>query len=374
MNNKKVYNGIDRAKTLPLLKEGRLGLITNHSGVTRDMTPSFMFLHSEYELTALYSPEHGIYGAAQAGAKVEEVERESTTGVPVYSLYGGRTAPDEQMLDNVDILCFDIQDVGARFYTYLYTMTRSMKAAAAKGIPFVVFDRINPVGLNKVQGEILDENNASFVGEYAVPHRYGLTAGEFARFINETRDIGAELYVVPCEGLDRDTYYRDTDLCFVAPSPNMPTPETALVYTGTCIFEAVKNVSEGRGTTQPFEMIGAPYIDEQELCGYLNGYELPGAVARPVRFVPTFSKFAGELCRGIQIHVRDRDAFSPFEYGYVLISHLRALYDIQLTEAGSRRIFGTSRLYEKTPPEILFEDCRRKCEEFGRITEKYKLY
>ena len=374
MKMKKVFNGIDRAKTLPLLKEGRLGLITNHSGVTREMTPSYIFLNKEYQLTALYSPEHGIYGAAQAGAKINETEYESVTGVPVYSLYGGKTAPDEQMLENVDILCFDIQDVGARFYTYLYTMTRSMKAAAAKGIPFVVFDRINPVGLDKVQGEILDEANASFVGEYAVPHRYGLTMGEFARFINETRNIGAELYVVPCEGLDRDTYYRDTDLNFVAPSPNMPTPETALVYTGTCIFEAVKNVSEGRGTTQPFEMIGAPYIDEIELCGYMNGYGLEGAVARSVRFVPTFSKFQGELCRGIQIHVTDREAFSPFEYGYVLVSHLRELYDIQLTEAGSRRIFGTSRLYEKTPPQILFDDCRKKCETFKKEMEKYMLY
>ena len=374
MKTKTVFNGIDMVNALPLLKEGRLGLITNHSGVTRRMEPSYIVLNREYKLTALYSPEHGIYGAAQAGAKINEVEYETTTGVPVYSLYGGKTAPDEQMLKDVDILCFDIQDVGARFYTYLYTMTRSMKAAAAKGIPLVVFDRINPVGLNKVQGEMLDEANASFVGEYAVPHRYGLTIGEFARFINDSRKIGAELYVVPCKGLDRDTYYRDTDLCFVAPSPNMPTPETALVYTGTCIFEAVKNVSEGRGTTQPFEMIGAPYIDEQELCGYMNRYGLEGAVARPVRFVPTFSKFQGEQCRGIQIHVTDREAFSPFEYGYVLISHLRELYDIQLAEAGSRRIFGTSRLYEKTPPGTLFKDCRDKCGEFRKQTEKYMLY
>ncbi len=374
MERIKVSNGIDGACGLRLLNEGRLGLITNHSGVTREMRPSYELLHEKYRLTALFSPEHGIYGAAQAGAKVNEVEYESVTGIPVYSLYGGKTAPDEGMLENVDILCFDIQDVGARFYTYLYTMTRSMKAAKEKGIPFVVFDRINPVGLDSVQGEILDEANASFVGEYSVPHRYGLTIGEFARYINADKGIGADLHVVPCEGLDRRTYFRDTDLCFVAPSPNMPSPETALVYTGTCIFEAVKNVSEGRGTTQPFEMIGAPYIDERELCDYLNSYGLPGAIARKVRFTPTFSKFAGELCRGIQIHVTDREVFSPFEYGYILISHLRELYDIQLTEAGSKRIFGTSRLYEKTPPGILFPDCRKKCEEFRRSTEKYRLY
>ena len=371
---KKVYNGIDGAESLPLLKEGRLGLITNHAGVRADLTPSYEYLNEKYKLTALFSPEHGIYGAAQAGAKFEETEREEKTGVPVYSLYNGRTAPNEQMLSDVDILCFDMQDVGARFYTYLYTMTRSMKAAAAQGKPFVVFDRINPIGLSKVEGEILDENNASFIGEYAVPHRYGLTIGEFAKYINKEKSINAELYVVPCEGLDRDTYFDETQLCFVAPSPNMPTPSTALVYPGTCIFEGVRNMSEGRGTTQPFELIGAPYIDEGALCEYMNSLCLPGVRARRARFTPTFSKFAGEMCRGIQIHVTDKRAFSPFEYGMRLFRYLYENYELDLNISTIKKNFGTSRILECDNSDELLSDCRKKSAEFKKSTEKYRIY
>ena len=281
---KTVFTGADRAHTLPLLKDGRLGLITNHAATVKDLRQTYEYLHDEYELTAIFSPEHGLYGAAQAGARFTETDKDESTGTPVYSLYGGRTAPDEEMMDKVDILCFDMQDVGARFYTYLYTMTRSMKAAAAAGKPFVVFDRVNPIGLDRVEGEILDENNASFIGEYAVPHRYGLSIGEFASYINEVKGIGAELYVVPCSGIDRHTYFEDTDLQFIPPSPNMPTPDTAIVYPGTCIFEGVRNMSEGRGTTRPFEMIGAPYIDEFALCSYMNGLGLPGVVTRHLGF------------------------------------------------------------------------------------------
>ena len=371
---KKVYNGIDRAESLPQLKEGRLGLITNHAGVRADLTPSYEYLKEKYKLTALFSPEHGLYGAAQAGAKFEETQIEEKTGVPVYSLYNGRTAPDERMLDGVDILCFDMQDVGARFYTYLYTMTRSMKAAAAQGKPFVVFDRVNPIGLDKVEGEILDEANASFIGEYAVPHRYGLSIGEFAEYINKEKKINAQLYVVPCEGLDRDTYFDETGLCFVAPSPNMPTPQTALVYPGTCIFEGVRNVSEGRGTTQPFELIGAPYINDSALCDYMNSLELPGVRARRARFTPTFSKFFGELCRGIQIHVTDKREFSPFEYGMRLFRYLYEHYELDINEGTVRRSFGTSRILDCTDLNELLSDCRKKSAEFKKATEKYRIY
>lgn len=371
---KKVYNGIDNAQSLPLLKDGRLGLITNHSGVRADLRPSYEYLNDGYKLTALFSPEHGIYGAAQAGAKFEETEREEKTGVPVYSLYNGRTAPDGQMLSDVDVLCFDMQDVGARFYTYLYTMTRSMKAAAALKKPFVVFDRINPIGLSAVEGEILDEENASFIGEYAVPHRYGLSIGEFAEYINKEKNIGAELYVVPCEGLDRDTYFDETSLNFVAPSPNMPTPQTALVYPGTCIFEGVRNVSEGRGTTQPFELIGAPFIDDNALCEYMNSLGLPGVRARRARFTPTFSKHQGQMCRGIQIHVTDKRAFSPFEYGMRLFRYLYENYELDINEGTIKRNFGTSRILDCPDIDGLLADCRQKCVDFRKNTEKYYIY
>lgn len=370
----KVYNGIDNLKAAPILREGRLGLITNHSGLTRSLRPSYEVLNENYTLVKLFSPEHGLFGAAQAGAKVEQTEYEPVTGLPVISLYGGATAPDAEQLDGIDALCFDIQDVGARFYTYLYTMTRSMKAAAEAKLPFVVFDRINPVGLTAVEGELLDEANASFVGEYSIPHRCGLTIGEFARYINKEKNINAELYVIPCRGLDRYSTFRDSDLCWAAPSPNMPTPETALVYSGTCIFEAVKNVSEGRGTTQPFECVGAPFIDEYDLEKRLNHIGLPGVIFRRVRFVPTFSKFSGECCRGAMLHVTDKTAFSPFESGLYLLNTLREAYDIELTESGSKRLFGTSRLYDNVPTEEIIASDRDECRKFRASTEKYFLY
>ncbi len=371
---KKVLCGADRADTLPVLSEGRLGLITNPSGVLRDMSPTYEYLHSRYKLSALFSAEHGIYGASQAGARFEEFEREEVTGTPIRCLYNGITAPTDEMLSDVDVLCFDMQDVGARFYTYLYTMTRSMKAAAKQGKPFVVFDRMNPVGLDSVSGEILDEANASFIGEYAVPQRYGLTIGEFARYINAEKNIGAELYVVKCDGIDRETYFDDTDLQFIAPSPNMPTVKTALVYTATCIFEGVRNVSEGRGTTQPFEMMGAPFIDEFELCKYMNGLGLDGVIARRVRFCPTFSKHAGQVCRGIQIHVTDKRKFDPFEYGCHLFRHLYEKYELDLNESTIIKNFGTRRLLDCTDLDGLLADCRQKSANFQKSTEKYRLY
>lgn len=370
---KKVKNGIDTIASLPWLKEGRLGLITNHSGVTKELVPSYEVLSKFGKLTALFSPEHGIYGAAQAGKRVDQSD-ETVSGAPVYSLYGGSTAPSEEQLKEVDVLCFDIQDVGARFYTYLYTMTRSMKAAAEAKIPFVVFDRCNPVGLDTVQGEILDERYASFVGEYAVPHRYGLTIGEFARYVNEEKGIGAELHVVRCEGLTRDLQICDTDLPWVAPSPNMPGFSTALAYTGTCIFEAVKNMSEGRGTTQPFELFGAPFVDEGELEKRLNRIGLDGVIFRRCRFVPTFSKFRDELCRGVQIHVTDRHSFSPFEAGVYIINTLSDMYELDMTLHGSCRIFGTSRLYDRVSPEEIVNSARADSEKFRKSTEKYFLY
>ena len=371
---KKVLFGIENAETLPVLKSGRLGLITNPSGVTSELIPSYVYLNERYNLNALFSAEHGIYGAAQAGARFTETERELQTGVRVFSLYNGITAPTDEMMAEVDVLCFDMQDAGARFYTYLYTMTRSMKAAAKHNKPFVVFDRPNPIGLDSVEGEILDEANASFIGEYAVPHRYGLTIGEFARYINGEKNIGAELYVVPCKNLSRDMYYIDTGLPFVAPSPNMPTPATALVYPGTCIFEGVRNVSEGRGTTQPFEFIGAPFIDELELCAYMNGLGFAGVKARAARFCPTFNKHAGEVCRGIQIHVTDKKSFKPVQYGCYLFRHLKDNYELDINESTIKKNFGTSRILLDNDLSGLFDDCREKCAEFKEKTRKYWLY
>lgn len=375
MIEKVVRNGIDRAKRIQgVVKDLSVGLITNMSGVTKELVPSYVVLNEFCNLKALFSPEHGLYGAAQAGCRIDSEEIEPITNTPVYSLYGDKKAPDEEMLSGIDMLVFDMQDVGARFYTYLYTMTRSMRSAAKANIPFVVFDRMNPICCGKIEGEILNEENASFIGEYAVPIRYGMTIGEFARYINATYNLGADLYVVPCTGLDRRTFHSQTDLQWVAPSPNMPTVQTALVYPGTCIFEATKQVSEGRGTTQPFEMIGAPDFSSRQIAEKMNSYKLDGVVFRPVCFTPTFSKFQGELCSGVQLHVTNKKAFSPFAAGVKLVETLRDMYDIEFNEKAMCRIFGTDRLYNGVSADTLINDSIRTSEAFKKRSSSFYLY
>lgn len=371
----KVLNGIDcTEKWLPLVKGQRTGLITNMSGVTKSLVPNYVILNELCKLQKLFSPEHGLFGAAQAGCKIESEERELITNTPVISLYGEKKAPDDEMLEGIDMLLFDLQDVGARFYTYLYTMTRSMKSAARAKIPFVVFDRMNPISLNKIEGEILDEANSSFIGEYAVPTRYGMTIGEFAKYINAKENIGVDLHIIPCDGLTRELYHRDTDLPWVAPSPNMPTTDTALVYVGTCIFESTKQASEGRGTTQPFEFIGAPNYDGRALADEMNRQKLDGVIFRPLGFTPTFSKFKGEFCSGVQLHVMDRDAFSPFAAGVKLVETVRNMYGTEFDEKSSKRIFGTGRLFDGVDSDVIIKDCLKTSEKFRKATSPYYIY
>ena len=248
-----------------LIRDRRVGLITNHSGVDAHLQSTADRLHQSdlCTLVALYGPEHGIRGAAQDGEHIAH-STDHRTGVPTYSLYGQVRAPDAAMLADVELMLFDIQDVGARFYTYLYTMSLSMAACAQAGIPFLVLDRPNPIGGQAVAGNCLDPAFASFVGQYPIPVRYGLTIGELARLFNEEYGIGADLHIVPMEGWQRSFYWEDTGLPWVPPSPNMPSPETAVIYPGTCFFEGT-NVSEGRGTAKPFEQFGAPFIDGARL-------------------------------------------------------------------------------------------------------------
>lgn len=223
----------------------------------------------------------------------------------------------------LDTVFFDIQDIGARFYTYQYTMTDAMIHCAASGVRFVVLDRPNPIGGTKAEGTILDRRFSTFVGRYPTATRSGLTVGEFARMINETEKIGCSLTVVPCKGWERHMDFDDTDLCFIQPSPNLPTVDTAYSYIGTCIFEGT-NLSEGRGTTKPFEMIGAPWVDVRALLDRMG--KQPGVYLREAYFTPTFSKHAGQLCRGVQLHIHDREAYRPFETGLRLFCALRSLH------------------------------------------------
>lgn len=315
---------------LELIRGKNVGLITNPTGVGPDLTPDAVLLQHTpgVHLVALYGPEHGIGGAHQAGKQVTGAARDPETGLPVYSLYGKHREPTPAMLKGVDVLVYDIQPVGARFYTYLYTMADAMKAAARAHIPFIVLDRPNPVNAVTVQGPVLEPTVASFVGEYPIPLRYGMTVGELAELFNNQFGIHANLTVVKMRGYKRSMFYDDTGLPFVIPSPNMPTVDTALVYPGMGLIEGT-NVSEGRGTTRPFQMIGAPWIDGVALARAMNAKGLKGVRFRPAYFTPTFSKYQGKLCGGVEMYVFDRNTFNPVVDALTLIKTIHDKYPKQ---------------------------------------------
>ena len=308
---------------IALVRGRRVGLVTNHSGVDSHLRATADRLHEAdgVDLVLLFGPEHGIRGDAEDGVIVD-TGVDARTGVPIISLYGEQRQPAVADLDRLDVLLFDIQDVGVRFYTYLYTMSLSMAACAEAGVPFVVLDRPNPLGGVEVEGNILDPEFASFVGLYPIPVRYGLTAGELARLFNEEFGIGAELHVVHMLGWRRAMRWPDTGLVWVPPSPNMPTPDTVNVYPGMCFFEGT-NVSEGRGTTRPFEQVGAPYIDGFDLADTLNALRLPGAAFRPVFFRPAFAKHEGQTCHGVQLHATRGAPFQPVRSGFEALAAVR---------------------------------------------------
>ena len=328
MGRRRVILGNERlfGEAFDLIAGKRAGLITNHSGVDGALRSTADRLHGEAgtELVALFGPEHGIRGCADDGATVP-TSRDAQTGVPAYSLYGARRQPGQAMLDGVEVMLFDIQDVGARFYTYLYTMSLSMRACAAAGLPFVVLDRPNPIGGKAVEGNLLDPEFTSFVGLYPIPIRYGLTIGELALLFNRVFDLGADLRIVEMRGWRRGFYWEDTGLPWVPPSPNMPGVDTAVVYPGTCFFEGT-NISEGRGTTRPFEQVGAPFIDGALLAGQLNSLDLPGVRFRPLYFRPAAGKYAGRTCQGVQVHVLERHSFEPVRTGLEALSMVRRLW------------------------------------------------
>ncbi|MFD1956779.1 exo-beta-N-acetylmuramidase NamZ domain-containing protein [Paenibacillus thailandensis] len=321
-----VVNGIDRiANDGRLFRGKRLGLITSPTGLNAEFASTIQLLHDNYRLAALFSPEHGVRGNVEAGGMVDTYA-DPITGVPVYSLYrpdSKRLTPE--MLDAVDMVVYDIQDIGVRYYTFISTMLLALEDCAKAGKPFVVLDRINPLDGVTVEGNVLKEAYRSFVGHYPLPVRYGLTAGEVAAMANEQMGWKAELHVVRCGGWERTMQFPDTGATWIHPSIGIPRFETALVYPGTCLFEGT-NVSEGRGTTFPFEMIGAPFIEAERLSDEMNGKRLPGVRFRPVYFKPAASKFAGETCGGVQLYVTDRRAFRSVETGVTLLYAIRRNY------------------------------------------------
>lgn len=313
---------------VPDYVEGKnVGFITNHTGVTRDLRSLVnVFLERGIRLKALFGPEHGIRGEVADGVNIESgVDRR--TGVPVHSLYGaGNRKPTPEMLKGLDLLIIDIQDVGVRFYTFLWTMAHCLEAAAEVGVPLVVLDRPNPINGQVVEGPVLDPKFSSFVGLYPVTTRTGMTTGEVARFVASHLEQGfAALRVIPMRGWKRSMWYDNTGLQFIAPSPNMPSLDTATVYPGTCLIEGT-NLSEGRGTAQPFEMLGAPWLDAIDVAEAANELKIPGVLFRPTYFTPAFSKHQGKACQAIQVHVVDRNQFEAVKTGLELVILIRKMY------------------------------------------------
>ena len=316
-----VRTGLDRLLTDQIghIKGRRIGLVCNASSITSDLrhAADVLAARDDLELVQLFGPEHGIRGDAQDMIAVSDSSIDRRTGLPLHSLYGQREAslwPPEHLIRDLDVVVFDIQDVGARYYTYVYTMAHVMEVAGRVDVPVVVCDRPNPIGGHRVEGNIVQDGYRSFVGRFRLPNRHGLTAGELAGYFQGEEGIECDTTVVPMEGWHRSMYFEDSGLPWVLPSPNMPTVDTAIVYPGGCFFEGTL-LSEGRGQTRPFEIVGAPYIDgdrwaleaSRELAD--AGYE--GVHLRPLVFRPTFHKHVGQSCGGVQLHVTDREAFRP---------------------------------------------------------------
>jgi uncharacterized protein YbbC (DUF1343 family) len=301
----------------------RVGLIANPASVTSDLVHASLALRAcrECRLTALFGPEHGVWANAQDLVPIED-SRDPATGLPVRSLYGKTRMPTPEMMEGIDALAFDLQDVGSRYYTFVYTMLFALEACAELGRRFVVLDRPNPVGGVALEGNILQEEFRSFVGMFPLPMRHGMTVGELALLFRDELRLSVDLHVVPMRGWRRSMDFEATGLPWVPPSPNMPTPDTAFVYPGACLLEGT-NLSEGRGTTRPFEVVGAPWLDAWRLARDLEREKLPGVRFRPAFFTPTFQKHAGRICAGVQVHVTDRRRFPPVLTYLLLISHAR---------------------------------------------------
>lgn len=310
-----------------LVRGTRVGAVVHPASILPDLghTADMLWAAGDFRLSALFGPQHGARGEKQDNMVESEFYRDPDTGLPVHSLYGETRHPTEEMLRDLDVLLFDVQDAGTRVYTFIYTMAYCMQACARWNKRMIVLDRPNPLNGLQIEGNLLRPEYSSFVGLYPIPMRHGMTVGELALYFNSEFGIHCDLTVVAMEGWRREYWYDDTGLPWVQPSPNLPTLDSAVVYPGSVLVEGTC-LSEGRGTTRPFEIIGAPFVHSRKFAEYLNAQDLAGVRFRPVHFQPTFQKWAGTMCGGIQIHVTDREAFEPFLTGIAVLSAACALY------------------------------------------------
>jgi len=373
-----------------LFGDERVGLICNQASVDHCFrhAADLFSQHPRINLTTLFGPQHGIRGDVQDNMIESGHGTDKRTGLPVYSLYSETRKPTSEMLRDVDVLVFDLQDVGCRVYTFIYTMALAMEACKENGKRFIVLDRPNPINGIDVEGSLLEEGHESFVGLYPIPMRHGMTAGELAEMFNQLFAIGCDLQVVPMSGWSRDLFYDETDGPWVMPSPNMPTVDTAVVFSGTVYFEGTA-ISEGRGTTRPFEIVGGPYVDSSRLASSLEALNLPGVVFRPIEFIPTFQKCVDRNCGGVFLHVTDRRVFKPVLTGLAVVKSIienhrddflwkdppyeyeydRNPFDVIAGNLSVRRICEGGGSIED-----LREDCEKDVDGFKRLKERFHIY
>ncbi len=373
-----------------LLRGARVGLICNQASVNHELrhAADLLYDHPSIELRALFGPQHGIRGDVQDNMieTGHTVDRE--TGLPIHSLYSETREPTGAMLQDVDVLVFDMQDVGCRIYTFAYTMANCMAAARKFGKKVIVCYRPNPINGVDVAGNVLEPEHASFVGQFAIPTRHGMTLGELARMFNEHFELNCELDVVRMQGWERNFWHDQTDAPWVMPSPNIPTLDSATVFPATVHFEGTQ-LSEGRGTTRPFELVGAPYVNAEEYAQRLNDLNLAGVFFRSCIFRPTFQKHAGVSCGGVQVHVTDRDKFEPVRVGIEMVKLAYDLYptDFRWKEPPYEYVYdrnpfdviaGTSSIREAIENGGAVEDMQKSWNEdldgFRKVRERYLFY
>jgi len=373
-----------------LLRGAKVGLICNQASVDHNFRHAADLLHEhpEVNLHALFGPQHGIRGDVQDNMIETEHAVDPQTGLPIHSLYSETREPTEAMLEDLDVLVFDMQDVGCRIYTFAYTMANSMIAARKFGKKVIVCDRPNPISGQQVAGNVLEPEHASFVGQFAIPTRHEMTLGELAKLFNDHFGLGCDLQVVTMDAWERSDWQDETDAPWVMPSPNIPTIDSATVFPGTVHFEGTQ-LSEGRGTTRPFELVGAPYIDPEEYARKLNERELAGVYFRSCIFRPTFQKHAGISCGGVQVHVLDRKKFEPVITGVTMV---KMAYDLYTDEFRWKKppyeyvfdrnpfdvIAGTSKIREAIEAgrsiESIEASWKQGLDAFKRVRQEYLLY
>lgn len=392
LQRKPIKLGLEKAlvENKELFQGLRVGLICNQASVNHQFrhAADLFFEHPDINLVALFGPQHGIRGDVQDNMIETSHTIDKLTGLPIYSLYSETREPTSEMVSGLDALVFDLQDIGGRVYTFIYTMANAMKACEKFGKKMFVLDRPNPIGGLEIEGGLLEKGHESFVGMYPIPMRHGLTVGELALFFNKEFEINCELEIVTMDNWARKDFYDETDAPWVMPSPNMPTVDTTVVFPGTVYFEGTL-VSEGRGTTRPFEMIGAPYISSDKYAKALNSLELPGVIFRAIEFIPTFQKHTQQLCGGVFVHVTDRDIFKPVITGIAMVKTAFDLYpeEFKWKDTAYEYVFdrnpfdviaGTTKLREALEQGIDLKEIEASwindLESFEKQRSKYFLY